>query len=205
MVPAESNPRAELEERLRFERLAADLRTSEARLAAGTELAGLGYYEADYGQRTCFLDKAFRDICGVPAEVQQGLDPVRFWQDHVHPDDRQLLSQQREKLHNGKVDRISAEYRYLHPTHGQRWLHHSARFAGRSAVRGEIRTYGVVRDITPQKQAELEALNFDVRKWAAPEFLEQAAKELLEEQWEKVTTSKLPETTELLKSSQRVG
>jgi len=47
--------------------------------------------------------------------------------------------------------------------------------------------------------------DFDVQKWAAPEFLEQAAKELLEEQWKKVTTSKLPETTELLKSSKRVG
>jgi hypothetical protein len=37
--------------------------------------------------------------------------------------------------------------------------------------------------------------DFDVRKWAAPEFLEQAAKELLEEQWKKVTTAKLPAPT----------
>jgi hypothetical protein len=47
--------------------------------------------------------------------------------------------------------------------------------------------------------------DFDVKKWAAPEFLEKAAKELLEEQWKKATTAKLPEATELLKSSQRVG
>jgi ABC-type nitrate/sulfonate/bicarbonate transport system substrate-binding protein len=47
--------------------------------------------------------------------------------------------------------------------------------------------------------------DFDVRKWAAPEFLEQAAKELLEEQWKKATTAKLPSATELLKSSQRIG
>jgi ABC-type nitrate/sulfonate/bicarbonate transport system substrate-binding protein len=47
--------------------------------------------------------------------------------------------------------------------------------------------------------------DFDVSKWAAPEFLEKAAKELLEEQWKKVTTAKLPDATELLKSSQRVG
>ena len=131
--------------------------TTEARLAAGIELAGLGYYEADYGERTCFLDNRFRDICGVPPDVRQGLDPVRFWMEHVHPDDLQLLSQKREELHGGKVDRIVAEYRYLHPTRGQRWLHHSARFAGRSATGGGIRTYGVVRDITAQKQAELEA------------------------------------------------
>ncbi len=39
--------------------------------------------------------------------------------------------------------------------------------------------------------------DFDVHKWAAPEFLEQAAKELLEERWKKVTTEKLPETSKM--------
>jgi hypothetical protein len=34
--------------------------------------------------------------------------------------------------------------------------------------------------------------DFDVQKWAAPEFLEQAAKELLEERWKKVTGDKVP-------------
>jgi hypothetical protein len=34
--------------------------TTEARLAAGTELAGLGYYEIDYGKCTSFLDDRFR-------------------------------------------------------------------------------------------------------------------------------------------------
>lgn len=47
--------------------------------------------------------------------------------------------------------------------------------------------------------------DFDVHKWAAPEFLEQAAKELLEEKWKKVTGNKLPDATELLASSKRIG
>ena len=29
--------------------------------------------------------------------------------------------------------------------------------------------------------------DFDVHEWAAPEFLEEAAKQLLEEEWEKIT------------------
>jgi hypothetical protein len=33
--------------------------------------------------------------------------------------------------------------------------------------------------------------DFDVRKWAAPEFLEQAAKELVQERWEEITKEKL--------------
>jgi ABC-type nitrate/sulfonate/bicarbonate transport system substrate-binding protein len=47
--------------------------------------------------------------------------------------------------------------------------------------------------------------DFDVQKWAAPEFLEQAAKELLEQQWKKVTTSKLPDTTKLFEETKRIG
>jgi hypothetical protein len=39
--------------------------------------------------------------------------------------------------------------------------------------------------------------DFSVSTWAAPEFLEKAAKELIEEQWKKVTAAKLPEPTAL--------
>jgi len=39
--------------------------------------------------------------------------------------------------------------------------------------------------------------DFDVKAWAAPEFLEMAAKELLEAQWKKKTADKLPESTSL--------
>jgi ABC-type nitrate/sulfonate/bicarbonate transport system substrate-binding protein len=47
--------------------------------------------------------------------------------------------------------------------------------------------------------------DFDVRKWAAPEFLEKAARELLEEEWKKRTTSKLPEAAAPLASGSRLG
>jgi ABC-type nitrate/sulfonate/bicarbonate transport system substrate-binding protein len=47
--------------------------------------------------------------------------------------------------------------------------------------------------------------DFDVQKWAAPRFLEQAAKELIEEQWMKVTTEKLPAASTLQASTRRLG
>jgi hypothetical protein len=37
--------------------------------------------------------------------------------------------------------------------------------------------------------------DFDVRKWAAPEFLEQAARELVEAEWKRKTQEMLPEGT----------
>jgi ABC-type nitrate/sulfonate/bicarbonate transport system substrate-binding protein len=47
--------------------------------------------------------------------------------------------------------------------------------------------------------------DFDVQKWAAPEFLEKAARELLEEEWKRRTTSKLPQTAAPLQSGERLG
>jgi ABC-type nitrate/sulfonate/bicarbonate transport system substrate-binding protein len=47
--------------------------------------------------------------------------------------------------------------------------------------------------------------DFDVRAWAAPEFLEQAAQELIEETWKKKTAEKLPAVTELQATSRRIG
>jgi ABC-type nitrate/sulfonate/bicarbonate transport system substrate-binding protein len=72
-----------------------------------------------------------------------------------------------------------------------------------------IKHVDMVPNLSPQNLAAIEIgkdfmlshgyikNDFDVHKWAAPEFLEQAAKELLEEQWQKATTEKLPEVTSL--------
>lgn len=148
-------------------RVAEALAASEARLAAGTDLAGLGYYEVDYGARTCFLDDRFGEICGIPAELAQSFQAVEFWLNHVQADDFRRLAQERQKLHGGLVDWISLEYRYHHPTRGPRWLQHSARFAGRSAVATGIRTFGVIRDITERKRAEAEMDGLRLQLWHA--------------------------------------
>lgn len=47
--------------------------------------------------------------------------------------------------------------------------------------------------------------DFDVYEWAAPEFLEKAAMELVEEQWKKVIMAKLPAASALQASTRRLG
>jgi hypothetical protein len=47
--------------------------------------------------------------------------------------------------------------------------------------------------------------DFDVEKWAAPDFLEQAARELLEAEWKKVTMAKLPQAAGPLAEGSRLG
>lgn len=130
-------------------------------IAAGTELAGLGCYEIDFAKPTSFVDDRFHEICGGPADRQQGFQVLEFWKEHLHPYDRQWILDEREKLHDGRIDRISTEYRYLLPTEGLKRVHHLARIAARNATGRAVRTYGVVRDVTPITQrrlAEMEAL-----------------------------------------------
>ena len=80
-----------------------------------------------------------------------------------------------------------------------------------------IKLVDMVPSLSPKNLAQIEIgkdfmlehgyikRDFDVRQWAAPEFLEQAAKELIEEKWKKVTAEKLPEATELQASPRRLG
>jgi len=80
-----------------------------------------------------------------------------------------------------------------------------------------IRLVDMVPNLSPQNLVSVEIgkdfmfshgyikNDFDVHKWAAPEFLEAAARELLEEEWKKRTTSKLPVTAAPLQSGNRLG
>jgi ABC-type nitrate/sulfonate/bicarbonate transport system substrate-binding protein len=47
--------------------------------------------------------------------------------------------------------------------------------------------------------------DFDVNAWAAPQFLEQAARELLEDEWTKRTKAKLPQAADSLASGGMLG
>jgi transcriptional regulator with GAF, ATPase, and Fis domain len=100
-----------------------------------------------------FIDDRFRDIGGFPPALQ-GLEAVDFWLTHVHPDDRERLLDQREQLHDGRLEKATVEYRYLHPVHGETWIHHAARVTRRDASGRAIRTFGVVRDITARRRRE---------------------------------------------------
>ena len=130
------------------------LQESEARLAAGAELAGLAFYEVDYGDQAIYIDERFRNLCGIPPEREQGLDAVAFWIDHLHPDDRERVLEMRRQLHEGSLERLSIEYRYLHPAHGEKWIQHLAGVSRRDSRRQVVHTYGVLRDVTENKRVE---------------------------------------------------
>ncbi len=80
-----------------------------------------------------------------------------------------------------------------------------------------IKSIDLVPNLSPQNLASIEVAkdfmlshgyiqnDFDVQEWAAPEFLEQAARERLTERWHEVTDAKLPDSTELGAAGPRLG
>jgi PAS domain S-box-containing protein len=132
------------------------LLTSEARLASGAELAGLSFYEVDFGDGSIYVDDRFRELCGLPPDREQSLQPLEFWMDHLHPDDRRRVLEAREELHDGRVEQLFLEYRFLPPSREQKWIQHIGRVAARDVDGHTVKSYGVLRDVTERKGVEQE-------------------------------------------------
>jgi PAS domain S-box-containing protein len=130
------------------------LQESEARLAAGANLAGLAFYEVDFTRGEMYVDDRLRDLCGIAAGADKGLAVLALWLEHLHPEDRARVLDAREQLHDGRKDRFEVEYRYLHPARGETWIHHLAGVASRDAAGRAVRTFGVFRDVTERRRAE---------------------------------------------------
>ena len=130
------------------------LRASEARLIAAADLAGLGFYQVDFGAGVSFIDTRLRALLGLPPDGELGLEAPKHLVERVHPDDSPGFMEQRRQLHDGSIEEANVEYRYLHPILGVRWHHQVARITERDAEGQALKTYGVIRDVTDRRQAE---------------------------------------------------
>lgn len=146
------------------------LRASEARLAAGAELAGLAFYEIDWRAGVVpYADKRTRDLLGLPPDEVLDLKATEFWIDHIHPDDRPGVIDMRSRLLSGKADRFAFEYRYMHPDRGETWLSQLSSSSARDADGRATHSYGVYRDITARKRVEAELRDLSHRLIGAHE------------------------------------
>ena len=147
-------------------RAEAEQRGDAARLAAAVTVASLGLYEVTDGNRVTFTDARCRELFGMSEEGAKGESGVTLWFSRVHPDHVPEFLDMHNRLNDGGLDRVTVEYRYLHPTQGVEWLQQVTHVfkrheSGRAAV-----TLGVVRDVTAEKRREesLAAAHVDLQR-----------------------------------------
>ncbi|MGD9612000.1 MAG: PAS domain-containing protein [Kiritimatiellia bacterium] len=133
------------------------VKQSEFRLATAIDVAGLGFYEVAHGENVTFLDSRAKALVGLSGDRALGIAALRFWMEHLAPEDRPRILDLHRKLNGGELDRITVEFRYLHPQRGPIWLQLLSHVVERDAAGHALWTIGVFRDITPQKSAEQEA------------------------------------------------
>ncbi|GCE21106.1 PAS domain-containing protein [Dictyobacter kobayashii] len=93
--------------------------------------------------------EAFTTITGFePEEFDQ-----RGWEYLQHPDDRWMLQPRIEAMRQGQRD--TRVWRVLTKSGGVRWLQDTCHAICDDPRGSELRVYGIVRDITERKQAEL--------------------------------------------------
>ena len=96
------------------------LRASEARLETGAELAGLAFYEVDFDQGAVYVDDRFRDLCGIPAGSRAGPAAPGVLEGASAPRrPSPRAGRSAAGSMTARLQRLSIEYRYLHPAEGR--------------------------------------------------------------------------------------
>ena len=72
------------------------------------------------------------------------------------PATNRVFTEIRNHLHDGTIDEVTVDYRFMNPVRGQRWMRHTARVAERDSTGRAVKTLGVLQDTTDVKLVEEE-------------------------------------------------
>ncbi len=128
------------------------LRDSQARLTSAVSAASLGTFDMNTVTHEIILDDRLRQISGIPKEAEPRA--FEYWEENVHPDDRDIVVAARQKLVDGQCDHLSVEVRFRHPQKGWIWLSYYTTVIERDSRGRSVRHIGVFQDITDRKVAE---------------------------------------------------
>lgn len=103
----------------------------------------------DGSYRYTYVTDAAIDVVGYDSEAL--VDDTNALGPRIHPDDRDA-HQERLRRCFSDLQEYAADFRYLHPTLGERWLHTIARPRRRSD--GSVVSEGLTFDITDRKNTE---------------------------------------------------
>lgn len=130
------------------------LRESREQLQQAIWAADLALWEWDARTRTTTISPEMPALLGYdPAEVG---DPVVFWIEQVHPDDRAVIGRMITLSRSGDAEIFEAIYRMRHKDGTWHWMRSRGRTVARDPAGLPLRAIGITHDITQQKLAEQE-------------------------------------------------
>jgi PAS domain S-box-containing protein len=139
----------------------------EERLKLAQSVAQIGTWDWDPETRVGFFSAESRELLGLPDD---GLGLQQIWEQNIHPKDHGAVLSMLEECATCRICEI--EYRYLHPTLGERWIYSKA---GLVEHGGHRHIVGICLDVTERRQAEEALKQVNQRK---DEFLAMLAHEL---------------------------
>jgi PAS domain S-box-containing protein len=127
----------------------ARLKESEARFRRTFELAGSGMAHIGMDRRFIRVNRRLCEILGYPEEELLGLTGRHI----SHPDDLDIINEQRPRLYAGEIDAVRLEKRYLRKDRSIVWVKFTMTVE-RDAKGAPLYEIAVYDDITAQRDAE---------------------------------------------------
>ena len=134
------------------------LKESEARFRRTFELAGSGMAHIDMDRRFIRVNRRLCEILGYPEEELLKLTGRQI----SHPDDLDIINEQRPGLYAGEIDRVQLEKRYVRKDGSIVWVHFSMTVE-RDAAGRPLYEIAVYEDITAQLDAQLRLRESEAR------------------------------------------
>ena len=132
---------------------AAALAESAARLRMALDSAQAGWWEYDAVSDLYTWSEVQYDLFGF--DPKNRIMRRGDWVSRVHPADLARVTAHMDHLAAHRSPDFSHEFRYAHPERGERWIHSLGRITFDEEGKA-LRVVGISRDVTPEKQAEIE-------------------------------------------------
>ncbi len=133
------------------------LQNSEDRLIAAQRIAHIGYWDHDiYKDQTVWSDESYR-IYGY--EPQSFIPDTKFFQSILHPDDRDQVM---AAFDAALKEPAAMEFRIIRPDGTQRTISGTSQVTNTNKGK-PVQLFGVIQDITENKEKEREAQESDAR------------------------------------------
>ncbi|HEU4350804.1 MAG TPA: PAS domain S-box protein [Burkholderiales bacterium] len=136
----------------------ARLKESEARFRRTFELAGSGMAHIGMDRRFIRVNRRLCEILGYSEEELLGLTGRQI----SHPDDLDVINEQRPRLYAGEIDAVRVEKRYLRKDGSVVWVHFSMTVE-RDDAGAPLYEIAVFEDITAQLDAQLRLRDSEAR------------------------------------------